>query len=57
MKTFWIWWHRRRAAYHDAEKHRDYGIHFKWHESLSEWHLKQIERIQKSENPFIQKSN
>lgn len=44
-----IWWHRRRAVFHDAMKMHTQSI---WHTNYSyhvvkrDWHLKQIERLQ-----------
>jgi hypothetical protein len=41
MTRILIWWHRRWAAWHDAEKHN--GA-WNYHETWRDWHLAQIER-------------
>jgi len=53
MKALFIWWHRRRAGYHNAmaahKCEQGYGT-FKiraWNVSREAWHLAQIERLSK----------
>jgi len=45
MKSLKIWWHRRRAAHHNAMKHRGksgWYYHLEW----AGWHLEQLKRIE-----------
>ena len=48
MKTIFIWWHRRRAAWHNGIKH--YGASpfnkcWNYHVEWANWHLDQIKRL------------
>lgn len=57
MKRIFIWWHRRRAAKHDAWQacggsmarvlQEFIGHEGAWHIKYRDWHLAQIERLSK----------
>lgn len=53
MTKFFIWFHRRRAAYHDAMKHHPSSHEWDYHTAWWDWHLAQFARHSKSENPFL----
>ncbi len=51
MKKLLIWWHRRLAQYHEAQRawhcsqYNELTGATAWHKSYSEWHISQIERL------------
>jgi len=50
MKKLLIWWHRRRAVFHDSVKSYAGSIwhtQYQYHVIKCDWHLKQIERLEK----------
>ena len=49
MKTIFIWWHRRRAVFHDSIKKHIGSIWYKdyeYHVIKRDWHLEQIKRLE-----------
>lgn len=56
MTKLFIWWHRRRAAYHGAMAVHPTSVFYReynWHREWAAWHLAQIQRLQARVNPFM----
>jgi hypothetical protein len=57
MNRFLIWYHRRRAAHHEAEYcwHKSLGEYagMNWHISWRDFHMNQIKRLSAPERKLL----